>query len=141
MPRRDATPFQVVEVPEGLAEPRVIRPGFHLRVFAAVALVPPGRLTTYGDVATILGSPRVARQVGWALAALPGHRGDVPWYRVINARGAISFKGDPIRAALQAARLEADGLRPNASGVYDLANLRFAWEGVPFPFPDVDEVP
>jgi methylated-DNA-protein-cysteine methyltransferase-like protein len=121
-----------------VAEPRVIRPGFHLRVFAAVALVPRGRLTTYGDVATLLGSPRVARQVGWALAALPGHRGDVPWQRVINARGAISFKGDPIRAVLQASRLADDGVVPGANGLYDLASLRFDWAGVPFPFPDID---
>ena len=44
--------------------------GFHQRVYQVVGQVPIGRVTTYGDVATVLGSPRVARHVGWALAAL-----------------------------------------------------------------------
>ena len=48
---------------------RVVTPGFHERVFEVVRLVPDGFVTTYGDVATHLGSPRVARHVGWALAA------------------------------------------------------------------------
>ncbi len=44
----------------------------------------------------------------WALAALkePG----VPWHRVVNARGRISFKGDTPRGVLQRARLEDEGI-------------------------------
>ena len=51
-------------------EPRVIGPGFYARVYAVVRQVPAGRVTTYGQVATLLGSPRVACQVGPALSAL-----------------------------------------------------------------------
>ena len=101
---------------------RVVGPGFHARVYALVARVPPGRVTTYGDVAAALGSPRVARQVGWALAACRSD--EVPWHRVLNARGTISFRGDTPRAVLQRARLEDEGVTFDADGRVALAALR-----------------
>ena len=73
-------------------EDRVVTKGFHQRVYETVSQVPIGRVTTYGDVATVLGSPRVARHVGWALAALVDESNTVPWQRVINAQGRISFR-------------------------------------------------
>lgn len=88
---------------------RVVSPGFRARVYALVRRVPPGRVVTYGDVAAALGSPRVARHVGWALAALSDGT-DVPWQRVINAQGRISFKGDTLRSRVQRARLEREGV-------------------------------
>ena len=111
--------------PLGTPEPRVVGPGFNARVYAQVAQVPRGRVSTYGDIATLLGSPRVARQVGYALAALtdPG----VPWHRIINARGAISLKGDVVRAVDQRRRLEQEGVVFTDSGLIDLK--RFRWVG------------
>jgi methylated-DNA-protein-cysteine methyltransferase-like protein len=112
-------------------EPRVCKPGFHARVAAAVRLVPPGRVTTYGDVAGVLGSPRVARQVGWALAALPPGS-DVPWQRVINAQGRISHRGDPQRPGEQQRLLEAEGVCFAVSGrVVDFPQLRWDWPVLP----------
>ena len=111
-------------------EPRVCKPGFHGRVAAAVRLVPPGRVTTYGDVAGVLGSPRVARQVGWALAALPAGS-DVPWHRVINAQGRISHRGELVRASEQRRLLEAEGVLLSDSGRLDLASLRWDWPELP----------
>ena len=93
---------------------RVVRPGFHASVYDVVRSVPAGTVTTYGDVGAALGSPRVARHVGWALAALTDD--SVPWHRVVNASGRISFKGDTPRAVLQRARLEAEGLVFTSSG-------------------------
>jgi len=87
---------------------RVVSTGFHARVYAVVRTVPAGHVTTYGDVAAALGSPRVARHVGWALAALRDD--DVPWHRVINARGRISYRGDTGRGELQRSRLEDEGI-------------------------------
>ena len=82
---------------------------FNARVYAVVAAIPPGRVMGYGHVGAALGSPRLARQVGWALAALP--RGaDVPWHRVLRSSGALAFQGDPARAVLQRARLEDEGV-------------------------------
>ncbi len=111
-------------------EPRVCKPGFHGRVQAAVCMVPTGRVSTYGDVAGALGSPRVARQVGWALAALPSGS-DVPWHRIVNAQGRISHRGDILRAQEQQRRLEAEGVRFGASGRLELAALRWHWPELP----------
>jgi methylated-DNA-protein-cysteine methyltransferase-like protein len=110
-------------------EPLVVTEGFHARVYAVVCQVPPGRVTTYGDVATVLGSPRVARHVGWALAALPAERTDeVPWHRVINAKGMISFRGDTRRGEEQRRRLEAEGVAFDERGRVDLKRLRFGYD-------------
>jgi methylated-DNA-protein-cysteine methyltransferase-like protein len=105
-------------------EPRVVGPGFHAKVAAVVREVPAGRVVTYGDVGAALGSPRVARQVGWALAALPVDT-DVPWQRVINAKGTISHKGELVRAEEQRRRLEDEGVVFDAAGRVDLARLRW----------------
>jgi len=106
-----------------MAERRVVTEGFHERVYAVVRRVPSGAVTTYGDVAAALGSPRVARHVGWALAALP-EGSDVPWHRVINAKGQISYRGDTGRGALQQALLEHEGVVFDARGRVPLAKLR-----------------
>lgn len=110
-------------------EPRVVTEGFHERVYEVVRRVPAGRLTTYGDVAAALGSPRVARHVGWALAAL--RDGDVPWHRVINAQGRISFKGDVVRGDTQRRRLEAEGVSFDAADRAPLRALRWRFDGEP----------
>ncbi|CAA9578041.1 MAG: Methylated-DNA-[protein]-cysteine S-methyltransferase [uncultured Thermomicrobiales bacterium] len=64
-------------------------PDFAARVYAVVARVPPGRVTTYGRVARAIGDPRGARMVGWALASVvPGS--DIPCHRVVNRVGLLS---------------------------------------------------
>ena len=98
---------------------RVVKAGFHQKVYAVVRQVPPGHVTTYGRVSTMLGSPRVARHVCWALAALPDTDSDVPWHRVVNAQRRISFKGDSLRAMEQRARLEDEGVIFDASDRID----------------------
>jgi len=108
---------------------RVVSKGFHQRVYAVVCQVPAGSVTTYGDVATALGSPRVARHVGWALAGLRDP--DVPWHRVINARGMISVRGNAPRGSLQRARLESEGVHFDDRGRLDLDALR--WPLMPPP--------
>jgi methylated-DNA-protein-cysteine methyltransferase-like protein len=111
----------------GDVEARVVGPGFHEQVYALVRQVPRGMVTTYGDVATILGSPRVARHVGWALSSLRAGPTDVPWHRVINAQGRVSSKGDFGRANEQEIRLAAEGIEVDAHGRIMLA--RFRWRG------------
>lgn len=106
----------------GLDEPRVVAAGFHERVFAVVREIPRGRVATYGQIGGILGSRRVARQVGFAMAAVePRHR--VPWHRVVNAQGRIS--GDDERVARQRALLEREGVEFDRTGRIDLR--RFGW--------------
>lgn len=102
-------------------------PGFRKRVYDVVRTVPSGMVTTYGDVGSVLGSPRVARQVGFALAAIGPDDDDVPWHRVINAQGRISVRGDLVRADEQRARLIAEGIVFDANDRVDLSAVR--WTG------------
>lgn len=58
------------------------------RVFAVVAAIPHGRVTTYGAIARAIGQPRGARAVGWALHQAPGD--GLPCHRVVNRVGFLS---------------------------------------------------
>lgn len=95
---------------------------FAQRVYRLVRRVPPGRVTSYGEVAALLGAPRAARGVGQALRTLP--RGsDVPWWRVLNARGAVSLPA--LHGHLQRGLLEAEGVRFGRGGAVDWARHRW----------------
>ncbi|MEJ2207982.1 MAG: MGMT family protein [Anaerolineae bacterium] len=95
-------------------------------VYRVVRRIPAGRVATYGQVARILGMPRGARTVGWALRALPDGS-DVPWQRVVNARGAISFRPGGYAASVQQALLEEEGV-VFAEGRIDLKI--YGWAGL-----------
>lgn len=113
-------------------EPRVVGPGFHAKVFAMVRKVPHGHVATYGQIAAMLGSPRVARQVGFALAGawrVEDHD-PVPWHRIINAKGGISTRGDGEPSRDQRALLEAEGVEFRANGTVDLERFRWRPEDV-----------
>lgn len=114
-------------------EPRVVSPGFRERVYRLVRRIPVGYVATYGQIATLLGSPRVARHVGFALAACPSARRPVPWHRVINAQGRISHRGDVVRAHEQRERLEAEGVVFDERERVDLKRHRWPFAGVRFP--------
>ena len=101
---------------------RVVGAGFHERVYAIVRRVPEGFVTTYGDVAEALGARQVARQVGYALAALSG-RDDVPWHRVVNARGEVSPRAEPRFETIQRKLLEREGVAFDARGRVSLARF------------------
>ena len=102
-------------------------PKFARAVYALVRQVPRGRVVTYGQVAAILGHPRAARAVGTALSNLPEPLVRiVPWQRVINAAGGISFRGDVHRPDQQRELLEMEGV-PLRGGRVDLA--RYRWSG------------
>jgi methylated-DNA-protein-cysteine methyltransferase-like protein len=93
---------------------------FFERVYAAVRAIPRGRVATYGEVARLLGVPRGARAVGWALGALSATRERrVPWHRVVGAGGRISLR-DGVGPEVQRRRLKGEGVRFLAGRV-DLA--------------------
>jgi methylated-DNA-protein-cysteine methyltransferase-like protein len=84
---------------------------FFEKVYLAVSAIPRGRVATYGDVARLLGTPRGARAVGWALRVLPGElEKRVPWHRVVGAGGRISLRAG-LGPELQRRRLRAEGIR------------------------------
>lgn len=98
-------------------------PRFRDAVAALVLAVPPGRVIGYGGVAAALGSPRAARQVGYALAALPADTA-VPWWRVLRSDGTVAMAGDPERGPVQIAALRDEGVLLE-EGRVDMA--RFGW--------------
>jgi methylated-DNA-protein-cysteine methyltransferase-like protein len=90
---------------------------FYTEVFEIVKKIPKGRITSYGRIAILLGRPRAARAVGYALNSLtktPNQ--EIPWQRVINSRGSIS-EGEPGRSLLQRKLLEKEGIEFNVEGV------------------------
>jgi len=95
------------------------------RIYSVIALVPAGRVTTYGQIATLAGMPGQARQVGYALAALP-EENDVPWHRVINAKGEISLRARDGDAQHQQALLENEGVQFSPDNRVSLS--RFGWQ-------------
>lgn len=96
----------------------------YARIYRLVDRIPRGRVATYGQIAAFADLPGRARQVGYALAALP-NGSPLPWHRVINARGEVSLDGRC--AEEQRARLEAEGVTFNDAGRVSLA--RFSWAG------------
>ena len=98
---------------------------FYEAVYRLVRDIPRGRVMTYGQIAVILGSPRAARAVGYALRA-SGRRDDVPWQRVINGRGRISARNEVERPMVQRMLLEAEGIEFDENDACDLAAYR--WE-------------
>ncbi len=85
---------------------------FYQRVYQIVKQIPYGRVATYGQIAALAGSPRAARQVGWALHALTDQQlKQIPWHRVINSRGYISTTCQQHSALLQKKLLEQEGIK------------------------------
>ena len=81
-----------------------------------IGSIPPGRVLTYGQVADHVGS--AAQAVGSWISALPEDT-DVPWWRVVNREGGISFK-DPERPNWQQDLLAEEGVSGGADGRIDL---------------------
>jgi methylated-DNA-protein-cysteine methyltransferase related protein len=93
-------------------------------IYEVVRRIPPGRVATYGQVATLAGLPGHARQVGYALHALPEHSA-IPWHRVVNARGGISPRAVPGAELVQRQLLLREGVRLNSRGHVSLAQVRW----------------
>jgi len=95
------------------------------RIYAVIRRIPKGRVATYGQIAQLAGLGGHARQVGYALSALPEDR-DVPWHRVINAKGEISVRSEPGCENLQRAYLAKEGIVFDGNARVSLK--RFQWK-------------
>jgi methylated-DNA-protein-cysteine methyltransferase-like protein len=80
------------------------------RIWRVVERIPRGRVATYGQVARIAGFGNSARLVGYALHNIPPGL-PLPWQRVINAKGEISFPSGSRQNAEQRGLLKAEGIR------------------------------
>lgn len=105
--------------------------GFFEEVYRVVKMIPRGKVATYGQIAKLIGQPRKAKIVGWALHSNP-YEGIVPCHRVVNRdgrlSGAFAFGGMEQQRKL----LEAEGIVFNEDGTVDLG--KYLWN------PDVEKL-
>lgn len=94
-------------------------------VWRIVHGIPCGKVTSYGVVAKLAGLPRGARLIGRILAQLP-EGSALPWHRVVNSRGCISFPAGSARHREQRERLFAEGVEFHGDKI-DLK--KFGWSG------------
>lgn len=98
--------------------------GFFERVYQMVEQVPEGMVATYGQIAKLLGEPRRARYVGYALHVNP-RPGIIPCHRIVFADGRLApgfaFGGPEAQREL----LEAEGVSFLADGRVDLSANRW----------------
>jgi len=94
---------------------------FFDEVYRIVARIPYGRVISYGQIARMLGNPRGARTVGWALSACPD---DLPWQRVVMADGTIADSGF---AELRRTILHEEGVPFLPDGRVDMGACE--WDG------------
>ena len=98
-------------------------PGTYEMIWETVRLIPKGNVASYGQVAAEAGLPGQARLVGYALHALRPSSG-VPWHRVINAQGKISFPPGSSSFTRQRQLLRREGIVV-AGGAIDMK--RYGW--------------
>ena len=94
---------------------------FFTSVYAVVARIPRGKVMSYGQIARVLGAPRAARQVGWAMRRWPDN---VPWQRVEKESGEIAGGG---HADFRRVLLEEEGVTFLPDGRVDMAKCRYTY--------------
>ena len=99
--------------------------GFFEQVYEVLKKVPKGKVVTYGQIACMLGCPRMARQVGYALHVNPEPY-VIPCHRVVNRFGALApafaFGGLEVQAQL----LRREGVEVRNDGTVDLE--KYLWQ-------------
>ena len=94
---------------------------FFKDVYTFVECIPYGKVVSYGQIAGMLGRPRAAREVGWAMRCCPEH---LPWHRVVMADGSITG-GE--YADMRKALLESEKVGFLPDGRVDMKDFR--WGG------------
>ena len=95
------------------------------RVWQVIHSIPAGKVCTYGRVAEMAGLPRQARAVGRYLSELPKDS-KIPWFRVINSQGKISFEVGSDRFLTQKLKLQDEEVAFSNNKV----NLKtYLWHG------------
>jgi methylated-DNA-protein-cysteine methyltransferase related protein len=96
------------------------------QIYETVKQIPEGKVATYGQIAELSGLAGKARVVGYALYQVDLPTSSVPWHRVINAKGEVSYS--PLRRGadyLQRSLLEAEGIIFDRQGKVSLA--KYGW--------------
>lgn len=95
---------------------------FTARVIEIIQSIPEGKVMTYGQVASLAGSPRAARQVVRILHSM-SEKYNLPWHRVVNKQGEISMS-DEWHRSLQQSLLESEGIELDLSKRIDLTRYQ-----------------
>ncbi len=101
----------------------------YFKIYNAVRKVPRGRVATYGQIAALVGSPRAARIVGWALRSVVESK-RVPWQRIVNKDGMISIENMQAPKELQAELLRQEGVEvTERDGNFWIDLKQYGWDG------------
>ena len=95
---------------------------FFSRVYDVVKRIPPGRVTSYGAIATYLGVPGAARMVGWAMNASHHADGFVPAHRVVNRNGLLTGKHHFETSTAMEELLEGEGIKVSGNRIEEFRN-------------------
>lgn len=99
---------------------------FQQRVIEITQQIPYGKVTTYGTVAALAGSPRAAIIVGQVLR-YQSQLHQLPWQRVINKDGYITINNPHFPAEMQVALLEAEGITVEKKQLFKVDLKKFGW--------------
>ena len=101
---------------------------FSKKVIQQIKLIPAGKVATYKQIAELAGKPQGSRGVAWILHS-SSTKYKLPWHRVLNSKGTISFEERSSNYREQKKRLEKEGIEFNSYGKLSLA--KFQWKKRP----------
>ncbi len=101
---------------------------FSRAVMKFVKMIPRGKVASYGQIAALAGKPHGARGVGWILNS-SAEAYNLPWQRVLNSKGKISFPKKTDEFKLQKSLLTKEGIKFSDDDSIDLE--QFGWKKTP----------
>lgn len=93
------------------------------KIYDTVRRIPFGKVATYGQIARIVGNPRLSRVVGYAMHTAPE---GVPCQRVVNSFGGLADAFEPFGKESHRMLLEIEGVEFKADGCVDLE--KYLWQ-------------
>lgn len=95
-------------------------------IYQTVRKIPAGKVATYGQIADLAGLYGKARLVGYAMFQIDTVSDDIPWHRVINAKGEVSYSSSREGGDyLQKHMLEQEGIKFNSAGKINLSQYQW----------------
>jgi methylated-DNA-protein-cysteine methyltransferase-like protein len=98
---------------------------FSQKVIRLVKKIPRGKVASYGQIAALAGKSHASRGVSWILYSC-AEKYELPWHRIVNSKGKISFPSGSPQHMLQTERLMGEGIVFLESGAIQMA--RFQWK-------------
>ena len=95
------------------------------KIYDTVRKIPFGKVATYGQIARMVGNPRLSRVVGYAMHSAPE---DVPCQRVVNRFGDLADAFEPFGKETHRMLLEIEGVEFTADGCVNLE--KYLWQEI-----------